>query len=215
MINFFKNILSWIYINNCYFCRKPSQTGSMCKNCYDKIIVNNPEPLKIINNIAVYSASLYAEELKKLIRGLKYHNQKELAKPFAEILYEFWQKTEFNKDEFELIPTPLYIKREKQRGYNHMTLVAEEFSRLSGYSINKDLVERIKNTKPQYKLSRNERIENMRGAFKVNPEKYKGKKLLLMDDICTSGTTLKELITELQKQNIKDLYVIVGSTPLS
>ena len=110
---------------------------------------------------------------------------------------------------------PLYKEREKQRGYNHMVLVAQEFSKLTGYPVNKEITKRIKSTKPQYKLSRKERIENLRGAFKVNAEKYDGRKLLLMDDICTSGTTLKELIKELQKQNINDLHVIVGSTPLS
>lgn len=213
MIETIKQLLDWIYRRNCYFCHKPSSLGLMCQKCYEKIEINFPQPIKIINNIEIYSASLYMDNLKKLIRGLKYHKKQEFAVYFAKMLYSFWQKLDIEKENFEIIPIPLYPKKEKQRKYNHMILVAKEFSKLTGYPVNFKIAKRIKDTKPQYKLKWSERVENLKDAFQINPEEYNGKKLLLMDDICTTGATLKELIKTFQKHNITDLYAIVGASP--
>lgn len=215
MLNLLKQLLDWIYRRNCYFCKKPCDEGSMCQKCYEKIEINFPQPVKIINGIKIYSASLYVDNLKKLIRGLKYHKQRELALPMAQILYAFWQKLDIKDEEFEIVPIPLFTKRERKRGYNHMILVAQEFSRLTGYQVNTEIVKRIKDTKPQYKLKRTQRLENLKNAFKINNNEYHDKKILLMDDICTSGTTLGELIKTFQKHNITDLYAIVGASPLN
>ncbi|EKE02393.1 MAG: hypothetical protein ACD_20C00395G0023 [uncultured bacterium] len=215
MINIIKQLLDWIYRRNCYFCHKPSSTGIMCQTCYEKIELNFPEPTKVVNGVPVYSASLYIDNLKKLIRGLKYHKQKELAKYMAEILYTYWQNTSLTNENIEIIPMPLYKKRQKQRGYNHIELVAEEFSKLTGFPVNKSLVKRIKDTKPQYRLKRVQRLENLKDAFEIDQKAYNKTKLLLLDDICTTGITLGEMIKTLQKNNITDLYAIVGANPIS
>ncbi|MFH0702669.1 MAG: ComF family protein [bacterium] len=215
MISIIKQLLDWIYYNNCYFCHKPSSSGLMCDSCYKKIEINSPKPIKIISNIKIYSASSYTGNLKKLIKGLKYHKKKELAKPLANILYNFWQNTELKEKSFELVPIPLYLERKKQRGYDHILLTAKEFSKLTGYSLNTKIVERIKNTKPQYKLSKIERMDNLKGAFKVTPDEYKETNLLLIDDICTSGATLGELINILNQNNITNIYAIVGGSNAS
>lgn len=214
MFNIIKQLLDWIYRRNCYFCHKPTPT-LMCEKCYEKIEINFSDPIKVINGVKIYSTSLYIDNLRKLIRGLKYHKQKELAEPLAKLLFTFWQGLDIDKDNFEIIPMPLYPLREKERRYNHMFLVAEELSKLTGYPVNNKIAIRVKNTKPQYKLSRVERIKNMKDAFQVSPKEYNGKKLLLIDDICTSGTTLGELITELKKHNIKNLYALTGANPVN
>ena len=213
MINLIKQLLDWIYNRVCYFCHKSSPSGLMCDKCYENVELNFPEPIKILGDIRVYSSNLYADNIKKLIRGLKYHKQKELAFYMAQFMYTFWQKLEISREEFEIIPMPLFTKRQKERGYNHVELIAEEFAKLTGYSVNVELVKRIKATKPQYKLRLNDRVENLKNAFVVDSTKYNGKKLLLMDDICTTGTTFNELIETLKKHNITDLCAIVGAHP--
>jgi ComF family protein len=185
----------------------------MCEKCFSEIELNSNETIKIISNICVYSSSLYIDNLKKLIRGIKYHNQKELAVPLADILYTYWQELGHSKDQYEIVPMPLHPKREKNRGYNHVLLYAREFSKLTGYPINSEIVKRIKDTKPQYNLSKVKRIENLKGAFEVDPSKYNNKKLLIFDDICTTGTTIKELISTFKKNGINDLYVLVAANP--
>ena len=100
-----------------------------------------------------------------------------------------------------------------QRKYNHMELVCEEFSKLSGYEYNFDLIKRIKDTKPQYKLNREQRLENLSSAFKVNKDFYKNKTVLIIDDICTTGSTFEEMIKELNNSGITDIVCFATSTP--
>ena len=95
-----------------------------------------------------------------------------------------------------------------------MELVAKEFCNLSGYSLNTDLIERIKNTKPQYKLSRAEKLKNLENAFRVNKSADTGKPVLLMDDICTSGATFMSMIKELKKSDIQNIVCLACSSPM-
>ena len=149
MKDFFIGLLDWIYKKKCYFCGRSNECVKMCSDCYDTMEHLQVKVNRIVNKKNVYCAGIYNKNLQKLIRGLKYHNQKELAKYLAQFMYEYWQKIE-DKNNFQVVPVPIYSKREKQRKYNHMTLVAEEFCRLSGCTLNTDLITRIKDTKPQY-----------------------------------------------------------------
>ena len=95
-----------------------------------------------------------------------------------------------------------------------MELVCEEFSKLSGFECNFELIKRIKDTKPQYKLSRIQRLENLSKAFETDNSKYKGKTLLIMDDICTTGSTYEEMIKEFNNVGITKIVCLATSTPL-
>ena len=130
-------------------------------------------------------------------------------------MYEYFSKLEVlqNKD-FEIVPVPLHEKRIKQRKYNHMELVCIEFSKLSKQECNFDLIKRIKDTKPQYKLSRAQRLQNLTKAFEVNKEAYKNKSVLILDDICTTGSTFEEMIRELKANGINDIVCFATSTPV-
>ena len=94
-----------------------------------------------------------------------------------------------------------------------MNLVAEEFCKLSGNTLNKNLVKRIKDTKPQYNLKRSERIKNLQGAFQVITENYMGKTIIILDDICTTGTTFEEMIREFEKNKITNIICLAATTP--
>ena len=187
----------------------------MCKSCLDSIEVYGVEASRVIYGVKVYYITSYIGNMRKLIKGLKYHNKKELAKCFAELLYTYWRELDESHEEYEIVPVPLYKNRQRTRGYNHMELVANEFSKLTGYRINKDLVRRTKDTKAQYKLSMPQRRDNLKGAFGVNRDSYTGKKILIIDDICTTGTTLEEMIKTLKGVSVDNLCAIVGACPES
>ncbi len=184
----------------------------MCSKCYDTLEHLDVRISRIVLGKPVYCAGLYGKNLQKLIRGLKYHNQKELAKYLAQFMFEYWQKTQ-NKNNFQVVPVPIFSKREKQRKYNHMNLVAEEFCRLSGCTLNMDLIKRIKDTKPQYKLKRAERELNLSNAFKVEKANLLPMKILLLDDICTTGSTFGAMIKEFEKHDISDITCLAATTP--
>ena len=187
----------------------------MCPNCFEKLEFSDFNANRIVNGVDIFCAGIYTKELQKLIRGLKYHNQKDLAYYQAKFMYDYFLNIEIlqNKD-FELVAVPLHEKRIKKRKYNHMELVCEEFSKLSGFSCNFDLIKRIKDTKPQYKLSRKERLANLSKAFEVNKEFYHNKPLLILDDICTTGSTFEEMIQELNNSGIDSIVCFATSTPV-
>ena len=210
-----ESLLDLIYRKKCYFCGKSKYSIKMCPYCYEKLEFSDRIANRIVNGVDVYCAGIYTKELQKLIRGLKYHKQRDLAYFQAKFMYEYFANLDNlkNKD-FELIPVPLHQNRMKKRKYNHMELVCEEFSKLSGFECNFELIKRIKDTKPQYRLSRVQRLKNLSGAFEVNKNKISGKPLLIMDDICTTGSTFEEMIKVLKNAGIKNIVCFATSTPV-
>lgn len=215
MKKIFKSFIDLIYKKKCYFCFNSKYSLTMCPECYDKLQFCNFEVNRIIDGVDVYCAGVYTKELQKLIRGLKYHKQKELAFYQAKFMYEYFQSIDALKDKnFELIPVPLHKNRIKSRKYNHMELVCKEFSLLSGFKCNFNLIERIKDTKPQYKLSRAERLGNLQYAFTVNKDFVPQNPVLIFDDICTTGATFEEIIKELKSNGINEIICFATSTPV-
>jgi ComF family protein len=188
----------------------------MCPNCYEKLSFNNFEANRIIDGVDIYCAGIYTKELQKLIRGVKYHKQKDLAYYQAKFMWQYWQRLDFLEDDFQIVPVPIFEKRKKQRKYNHMELVANEFAKLSGYEVNFDLIKRVKDTKPQYKLNKAQRMLNLSKAFEVNQEKLiKDKKILIIDDICTTGSTFEEMVKEFNNVGIYDITCFATTTPFN
>ena len=213
MKDFFIGLLDWIYKKRCYFCKNSKESVKMCTKCFDELEFLPLQINRTYLGYAIYCAGLYDKNLQKLIRGLKYHNQRDLAYYQAKFMWLYWQKLNIN-DDFQIVPVPIYDKRKKERKYNHMELVAYEFSKLSGYCVNTELIHRIKNTKPQYKLNKSQRMLNLANAFKVAPHKLiANKKILIIDDICTTGSTFEEMINCLNTYNIKDIVCFATTTP--
>ena len=215
MKNLLLNLLDWIYKKKCYFCGTSDECIKMCSNCYDEmeylpIEVNR----KLFNTFNVYCCGVYEKNLQKLIRGLKYHKQRDLAHFQAKFMYEYWQQVSDKEDYYQIVPIPLFKEREKQRKYNHMALVGEEFCKLTGYELNHNLVKRIKDTKPQYRLNKVQRMENLSDAFKIDKNVHLNQKILLFDDICTTGSTFESIISELQKIGINDIVCLATTTPI-
>ena len=213
MKQFFLNLLDWIYKKKCYFCRSSNECVKMCSKCYDSLEFLSYDKRFATNGIAIYCAGVYEKNLQKLIRGLKYHNQKDLAFYQAKFMWEYWQN--ISKDNFTVIPVPLHKNRQSKRHYNHMELVAEEFCRLSGYNLNTKLIKRIKDTKPQYKLTREQRTQNLHNAFAVDKNEIIDGKILIIDDICTTGSTFEEITKCLQRAGFNDITCFATTTPIN
>ncbi len=212
MKNFLTSLLDLIYRKKCYFCGKSQYSIKMCPKCYDELLFNDYRANRVIEGVDIYSCGVYEQNLQKLIRGLKYHKQKELAFYLAKFMAEYFDKLELNKT-FQVIPVPLHKNRIKKRRYNHMNLVAEEFCKLTNNVYNPNLIYRIKDTKPQYKLNRQERMKNLSSAFSVDSSNNLNLPLLIIDDICTTGATFEEMITTLKKEGINDIVCVSASNP--
>ena len=152
-----------------------------------------------IINIFSYDNQL----IKKAIWSLKFRNKKRLAKIFAEILYDRILEdlndlqTFKNFTEPLLIPIPVSKKRFRERGYNQCELIAKELCKLDGnnsFILEKQNLIKIIDTPHQSRAkNRKERLENLKDSFRVRfPEKIKSRNIILLDDITTTGTTLRE-----------------------
>jgi ComF family protein len=229
MKEFLLSLLDWIYKKQCYFCRRSHEAVKMCAECYLSLDHLPAKPDRIVEGKKIYCCGVYSKNLQKLIRGLKYHNQRDLAYYLAKFMYEYEIESQERKKElscldsltstfissFIVVPVPLHPNRQRQRKYNHMDLVGEELCKLTGWTLNTTLIARIKDTVAQYRLTKKERMVNLHSAFQINPSEYRGGTILLIDDICTTGATFEEIIREFKKHGIDDIVCLAATTPFN
>ena len=182
----------------------PEQKNGKCDRCKNKKLSG------------LYSALPYKEKqlTKKLIYQFKYQPYlKDLAKTLASIIIEHLVLSGKNTDEIWnngiLIPIPLDKKKIKIRGYNQAEELAKELSKILQIPVISDSLIKIKSTKPQMELSKEEREKNLENAFTIkNPEKISGKKIFLVDDVYTTGSTMEECAKILKNASIEQVWGI-------
>ena len=106
-----------------------------------------------------------------------------------------------------IVPVPLHYTRLIKRKYNQSALLAKELGKLTGIEVDYKSLIKGKITKPQVDCTGNERLQNLKGAFYVkNHKKIKGKKILLIDDVLTTGSTVNECAKALKSAQPKSIY---------
>ncbi len=210
LISFFTKILDFIYYKKCYLCSKKCIDISLCEECLEKIEekLNFHHAKKF--GTEIYSGSTYEGELLKIIRALKYHKKREFEKVLTDILIKTVEHYNLDLSSFVVCPVPIHENRFKKRKYNHMELVANEFAKHFDLEVNSDLLKRQKDTPPLYSLSFSERKTQINGAFIASNE-IKAKKILLLDDIVTSGTTICEL-SKIIREKEPSAFVAICAT---
>ena len=96
-----------------------------------------------------------------------------------------------------VVPVPLHAARKRERGYNQAELIAREIADRRGILLVPGALTRIRPTVSQTRLGEGERARNLTGAFRCDPDKILGRKILLVDDVCTTGSTLRHCREEL------------------
>lgn len=156
---------------------------------------------------------LYQGEMKSAMYRFKYGNRREYARTYAAEAarrYGAWMR---EMEISAIIPVPLYEKKKKIRGYNQAELLAEELGRLSHLPVYRNLVIRIRNTRPQKELNDVERKNNLKNAFKIQQIGVKLNHILVVDDIYTTGSTLDgvtKVLLEGGAERVCGLSVCIG-----
>lgn len=189
---FFNKLLNLIYPNVCEFCGKKINSNTYtCTNClsilkyYKERIVNG--------DYSDYILSLYEYNglIKNMIWRFKFRNDKQLGKVFAELIAN--KLEELNIDFDVIIPVPISFSRFLERGYNQCEEITKYISKLTQKESNSKVLLKTKNNKRQSELHINDRKNNVIGVYKVKSKnKIKGKMILLLDDVYTTGATLNE-----------------------
>ncbi len=144
------------------------------------------------------------DEFSKIVYQLKYGGMKQLGVFLGELagkeLKIYFEKENLN--EFDnIIPVPLYKTKYRERGYNQSDYICKGINKHLELKFVPDLVERVRHTSTQTKLTREQRIDNMKDAFELN-KKYKdqiyGKSIIVVDDVVTTGSTMNEVIKVLK-----------------
>ena len=204
-----KEILDINQFNYCLCDKNPlrlpldSKIGK-CPNCQDKKLAG------------LFFALPYKEKqlTKKLIYQFKYQPYlKDLAKILASLIIEHLILSNKNTNEIwnnsVLIPIPLNKKKLKLRGYNQSEELAKELSKILKIPVILDCLIKIKDTKPQMELKKEERAKNLQNAFAIkNCEKMQNKKIFLVDDVYTTGFTMEECAKVLKSSGIKNVWGI-------
>lgn len=137
----------------------------------------------------IRSAFRFEGLVRHAIHQFKYQNLRSLARPLARFLAEHLTQNPLGAD--ALVPVPLHPQRLRQRGYNQSALLARELGSLTGLRVVSGSLRRRLNTPPQARTaSAEERLKNMAGAFVCSRDGLLGQRVLLIDDVATSGATL-------------------------
>jgi ComF family protein len=146
------------------------------------------------------SATFHEGIVRDRIHQLKFDSQTEWAPPLAELLERAYSDWGLPAPDL-IVPVPLHLKRLGERGFNQSGLLAGELGRRLNVPVSFDIISRQNRTLPQTRLNREQRLKNVRGAFEVtDAEKARGRRILLVDDVFTTGTTLSECARTLKRK---------------
>lgn len=162
----------------CAICWQPNLAGS-CRRCQE----SRPsfEGLR--------SPFVFQGGVRDLVHKFKYQNQSVLATPMAELLFDFISDNPLPAN--VVMPVPLFPRRERMRGYNQSALLARALARQAGLPVNERTLRRARNTAAQARTaSSDERRTNVRDAFACDAPRVSGKRVLLIDNVSTTGATL-------------------------
>ncbi len=147
--------------------------------------------------VAARSAFFYKGSVAEAVQALKYSGISGLAVPLGNLIYE--RLGPFRGFHF-VVPVPLHKKRLKQRRFNQSLLMARVVAKAAGLTLDYKSLRRVVHTGPQTGLKREERQKNVRRAFELTgAERFMDKKVLLIDDVYTTGATVKECARLLQR----------------
>lgn len=176
----------------------------LCSGCLEKLEKIHGRN-RILSETDCVFPFYYGGEIKDLLIRFKFRKESYLFHIFAEILYEYIK--EYKEFWDEIITVPYTKKKIRLRGYEPVNLIGEELSKKLRLKYSRACV-KIKDTEDQHLLKAEERIDNLDSAFSCN-HSVKGKRMLLVDDIMTSGATLKELSKTLLNAGAKSVDCLV------
>ena len=148
------------------------------------------------------------KDLKKSLYRYKYNGRGEYADFYANEICKYLG-AEICKMKIDMIiPVPLHKNREMKRGYNQAKLIADRVGERLGLQVGDNIVKRVKNTIAQKKLGIANRQNNLKKAFHISGYDVKLKRVLIIDDIYTTGATINSLARELSLAGASEIYFI-------
>ncbi|HKL11646.1 MAG TPA: ComF family protein [Clostridia bacterium] len=217
---------------HCLLCGRqilPSEKYSLCSKCREKMMFlfeknccnrcGRPLSYKGEERFCVECAGqklrfekavscLYYDDFsRKLIFQLKYGKKEYFAYHMAEMMMDRLENSGTGKFDY-IVPVPLHAERERERGFNQALLLAEPLGKMRGEPVLKKFLERKRQTVDQTNLGKKERFENLKGSFATRgAEIIKGRRVLLIDDVFTTGATSNDCSRALMDSGAGEVFV--------
>ncbi|MGL5082463.1 MAG: ComF family protein [Microcoleaceae cyanobacterium] len=233
--NFIRTALNLFLKPNCPLCDRPAN-GELCTYCTRQLLQYkslNHYPLS--SQVSVFVWGRHEGLLKRAIASMKYNNNPQIAQFLGDQLAEGWfsdleyltensteNSTRPAKDSAKnptetlvVVPIPMFVDKQKQRGFNQAELIARSFCRATGLPLKSQGLERVRETQAQFQLSAQQRQENLKDAFSLGQDFRRhlpNGSVLLVDDVFTTGATVQAAIQVLTQAKIKVAEVITVST---
>ena len=197
-------------VQRCPVCEQVAMPlGAICDFCRINLMAIQRWSLDGLWILSPYSPSSL---MARLIKSLKYRSTESLAEILGKLLADYFPVCEF--EEFLMQPVPLHSRRERERGYNQARLLAQALGRRHGFGLEETII-RFRNTSPQAKQpSREARLSNLKNAFSLRLQSSStpsllNKKFILVDDVCSTGTTLNEVAKILKAAGAQTVWGVV------
>lgn len=192
-VSIFKTFLDLVLPPVCYVCGKScSSKYGLCDECLDKI--KRESRLKVEKSIdGNWSCCYYKNTIKDCIHLFKYKAYAGLIDIFRDIIVDFIEKNEIQKQADLIVPVPMYPAKKRERTYNHAEILASAVGKALAIPVDAKGLKKIRWTTSQSELDREKRLRNVKDSFLVVDKKvFSGKRVLLIDDVYTTGATINE-----------------------
>ena len=213
-------LIAFVFPAKCRRCETPMGVGKvhyLCDTCWEQIELLKPpwcricglpgwsavcadcgEPPPLFRRLR--TVAFYEPTLREAIHLMKYEKKQVISKHLIQLLQAHLPVDLAATDYDFLLPIPLHTNRFRQRGFNQAEQIAQGVAQVWGVPVRTDILLRIRDTAPLSSLgSHEERMKNIAGAFEVqSPDSIQNRKILLIDDIFTTGTTINEALKALQ-----------------
>jgi ComF family protein len=233
---FIRSILDFIFPPRCFGCDKEIDKGFVCDKCFTQVTTNalgtcpvcglpksdneECEHRLFLSGVRPHTLSRiralgkYQPPYKGLVHNFKYQNKKKISKVLGLGLANLVNSDPVLSRADYIIPIPLHPARMRERGFNQSLLLAQEAAFGSGITL-LDCLKRRKNTKSQTRFDYALRMKNIRDAYQMKADLstfVKDRRVILVDDVITTGATLTEAAKVLKENGAADVYGIVVTT---
>ena len=209
------SLLDWFFPRRCFLCGEIiSREEDLCAACEEKLPKEPYRRLIALERdrvLKVVSAVPYSEKFRRALHRLKFQNRRWIARPMGRVTARVLP-ADFKADAVTYVP--LSKRSRRNRGYDQSELLARAIAQAAGLPCVAAL-EKTRETEEQHKLPRARRAANVENAYRAAAEKAAGKRLLLVDDIVTTGATLRVCAQALYAAGALEVYgMCTADTPL-
>lgn len=194
-----KDLIEVFFPFSCHCCGRVTEWGIVlcgaCREDAGQAIRSPREIFDVIPGLRIWTLSDYEGVISRVVKAVKYRPSKKLLREIAPLAKSVLSGADLKKLGDVLIPVPLSDKRRETRGFNQAEMLARAFAEGVGVPVSRAVI-RSRDTRPQADCNVEERQSNLTGAFAlapgIVPATFSGKRLILVDDVATTGATLHE-----------------------